>query len=264
MHPRYRLLVFLLIFITLLGLFYTTQYGEEFSIYLHQLTRRTQNCKTIPRYTNFGVILPSTYTVHGIDVSQYQDHIYWNEVKKMNVKGNQIRFVFIRATMGHNRTDSDFDENWANAKRYGLLRGAYHYFDTKQDAALQAKNFLRTADLQSGDLPPVLDIETVNGVTVDELTEALKVWLDAVEKETNTKPIIYTNMRFYKKYIKPNFKKYPLWIAHYYEDDIAMPNNEDWLFWQHHDQGQVNGICGDVDFNVFNGNFTALKKICLD
>ena len=123
---------------------------------------------------------------------------------------------------------------------------------------------MKIANLQSGDLPPVLDIETVNGVIADELTEALKVWLDAVEKETNTKPIIYTNMRFYKKYIKPNFKKYPLWIAHYYEDDIAMPNNEDWLFWQHHDQGQVNGICGDVDFNVFNGNFTALKKICIN
>lgn len=264
MHPRYRLLVFLLIFITISGLFYTSKYGDRISIYLHQLTRQKNHCKTIPRYPNFGILLPDTYTVHGIDVSQYQDHVYWNEVKKMKVKNTQVKFVFIRATMGHNRTDIDFDENWLAAKENGLVRGAYHYFDPTQDAALQAKNFLKQTNLQKGDLPPVLDIESTKGKSATELTEALQIWLDAVEKETKVPPIIYTNMRFYKKYIKPNFKKYPLWIAHYYEDDIEMPDNNDWLFWQHHDRGQVNGICGDVDFNVFNGNWAALKKICIE
>ncbi len=33
------------------------------------------------RYPEFGISLPENYTVHGIDVSKYQDRIAWEEVQ---------------------------------------------------------------------------------------------------------------------------------------------------------------------------------------
>ncbi|EFP8376496.1 glycoside hydrolase family 25 protein, partial [Shigella flexneri] len=48
------------------------------------------------------------------------------------------------------------------------------------------------------------------------------------------------------------FNEYPWWVAHYYQ---RRPDNDGmaWRFWQHSDRGQVDGINGPVDFNVFNG-----------
>jgi lysozyme len=42
-----------------------------------------------------------------------------------------------------------------------------------------------------------------------------------------------------------------------------MPGSEDWHFWQHSDRGNVNGINERVDFNVFNGDSAALRRICV-
>ena len=38
------------------------------------------------RYREFGIAIPNTYTIHGIDVSKYQDLIAWEEVKAMKVE----------------------------------------------------------------------------------------------------------------------------------------------------------------------------------
>ena len=56
------------------------------------------------------------------------------------------------------------------------------------------------------------------------------------------------------------FDEYPLWIAHYYKNKLNI--SQKWYFWQHSDKGKVNGIKGDVDFNVFNGNIEELKSLC--
>ncbi|HAW7953768.1 TPA: hypothetical protein JLO29_000038 [Escherichia coli] len=39
------------------------------------------------------------------------------------------------------------------------------------------------------------------------------------------------------------------------------PDNDGmaWRFWQHSDRGQVDGINGPVDFNVFNGTVEELQ-----
>ena len=42
-----------------------------------------------------------------------------------------------------------------------------------------------------------------------------------------------------------------------------MPGEEKWHFWQHSDRGNVNGINEKVDFNVFNGDSLALRKLCI-
>ncbi|MGQ7180133.1 GH25 family lysozyme, partial [Escherichia coli] len=65
-------------------------------------------------------------------------------------------------------------------------------------------------------------------------------------------PIIYSGAVFYHTNLAGYFNEYPWWVAHYYQ---RRPDNDGmaWRFWQHSDRGQVDGINGPVDFNVFHG-----------
>jgi lysozyme len=116
--------------------------------------------------------------------------------------------------------------------------------------------------LSKGDLPPVVDIELSNGKSSEKICEGLKIFLSRLEKQYKVKPIIYTNINFYNTYLKGNFEEYPLWIAGYFDHDRLYNEFETpWYFWQHSEKGKVDGIKGNVDFNVFNGSLEKLQKM---
>lgn len=214
------------------------------------------------RYPEFGIAIPEAYPIHGIDVSRYQELIAWEEVSRMQVKKIKLGFAFIKATEGVGNTDPRFQRNWKKARANGIVRGAYHFFIASRDGRMQAENFIRRVDLEPGDLPPVLDIEQLNGMTPLQLKKEAKEWLAIVENHYKVRPIIYTNIDFYKRYLGAEFDQYPLWVAHYYEQ--KQPRIErGWVFWQHNDQGNVNGIRAKVDFNVFVGDSAAFRELLL-
>ncbi len=205
------------------------------------------------RYKAFGIPIPPDYTIHGIDVSHYQETINWDLVKAMNVGGVQMRFAFIKATEGNGNDDDYFSRNWRKAKEAGITRGAYHFFIASKDGTVQAHHFINKVKLEPGDLPPVLDVEQTNGVSPSILRQRVKAWLAAAELAYGVKPIIYTNVDFYKRFLGSEFDNYPLWAAHYFQPNAPRINRE-WHFWQHSEKGKVNGIAANVDFNVFNGD----------
>jgi lysozyme len=205
------------------------------------------------RYPEFGIGIPAGYSIHGIDVSRYQKQIEWDEVKNMQVRDVRLGFVFIKATEGIGNVDPQFQRNWKKSKQAGMIRGAYHFFIASKDGKMQAQHFIRQVKLEPGDLPPVLDVEQRNYVSVAELKREVKKWLAAAEEYYGVKPIIYTNVDFYNQNLGSEFDSYPLWVAHYYE--THQPRiKRGWHFWQHHDGGRVNGIRHPVDFNVFAGD----------
>ncbi|MHC1776049.1 MAG: glycoside hydrolase family 25 protein [Lentimicrobium sp.] len=212
---------------------------------------------------NFGVPIPGGYKVHGIDVSHHQGHIDWVEVDTMNVNGITIDFVFLKATEGITRQDLQFQRNWKKLKEGKILRGAYHFFHPSRDAAKQAENFIKQVKLETGDLPPVLDIEKSNRRSKKEIVEGALEWCRLIEEHYGVKPIIYTSPGFYDKYLADDFEDYPLWIAHYYKD-LPRMHHRKWQFWQHTDKAKVNGIKGLVDLNVYNGNLSKLQRMCID
>lgn len=212
------------------------------------------------RFPEFGIMMPTEYGIHGIDVSRYQNIIAWEEVKAMQVSNIRLGFAFIKATEGIGNTDPQFYRNWKKSKSNDIVRGAYHFFIASRDGKLQAENFIKRVDLQPGDLPPVLDVEQRNGVSKAQLQKEVKKWLQTVEGYYRVKPIIYTNVDFYKQYLGSEFDDYPLWVAHYYQ--MEQPRiTRDWVFWQHNDQGNVNGITSKVDFNVFGGDSVEFKML---
>jgi lysozyme len=214
------------------------------------------------RYKEFGIAIPANYNVHGIDVSKYQQLINWDAVKAMNVQNTRIHFAFIKATEGNDHRDVYFKRNWRKAKEAGVVRGAYHFFIPSKDGTVQARNFIQTVQLQPGDLPPVVDVEQINGTGKAILQQRVKAFVYAVELAYGVKPIIYTNADFYKAYLSNVFDDYPLWVAHYLRP-VEPRINRDWHFWQHSESGHVNGINGKVDFNVFNGDSTGFVNLLL-
>jgi lysozyme len=212
------------------------------------------------RYPEFGISIPDSYMIHGIDVSRYQNIIAWEEVQAMQVRHIRLGFAFIKATEGIGDTDPQFRRNWKKARSSGIIRGAYHFFIASKDGKMQAENFIAQVELEPGDLPPVLDVEQLNRTPLKQLKKEVKKWLEVVKNYYKVTPIIYTNVDFYNRYLGSEFDEYPLWVAHYYEPEHPRIQRG-WAFWQHSDEGRVNGILSKVDFNVFSGDSIEFRNM---
>lgn len=210
----------------------------------------------------YGVCMPCRYEVHGVDVSHYQGVIDWKRVAADSLGDFPLRFAFLKATEGGDHGDSTFQRHFVEARKAGLVCGAYHYFIPTTDARRQADFFIRTVPLRKGDLPPVLDVETLGKRSPRELRAAVKIWLNHVERHYGVKPILYTSYKFKMRYLNDSLlNTYPYWIAHYYVDSVRYRGR--WDFWQHTDVGRVPGIEKEVDLNVFNGSLDELRALTL-
>ena len=213
-------------------------------------------------YDAFGIDMPTNYYIHGIDVSSFQNTIAWQKVAAMRVNNVRMGFAFIKATEGLVNVDENYKKNYQNAKRAGMICGSYHFFLATKSGTAQAANFLKNATINTGDLPPVVDIEHLYGVPPATMRKRLKEYLAAIETAYKTKPIIYSYVDFYEKNLGNEFNDYPLWVAHYDEQDKPRIGR-DWTFWQHSESGHVSGIASKVDCDVFNGDSAAFKQMLL-
>lgn len=215
-------------------------------------------CKGI---VNFGTCIPKGYNVYGIDISHHQGYIDWEEFRRYNKSKKPISFVYIKATEGSDHKDTRFDENWKEAKRSGLLRGAYHYFSTTSTGLEQANMFIRTVKAGKGDLPPVVDVEETPK-NIADFKEELKIFISKIEEHYGVKPVIYSGRKYKEQYLTDKFfDLYPLWIANYYVDTLDIKEN--WSIWQCTDKGEIPGIDHYVDINVFNGNADKLQELVI-
>ncbi len=196
--------------------------------------------------------------VMGIDVSSHQGEIDFEQVK---TSGHG--FVFVKATQGITFTDPKYKDNYSMAQEAGLIVGAYHFYMTDDDPTDQANNFFQAAKLQSGDLPPVVDIEDLAKKSRPDLKDDLQTFLNEVEKKFGAKPIIYSGEHFSAEYLA-GFSSYPFWLAEYGPKHPQLPDDwSEWTFWQWSQSGKVDGIQVDVDMNRFNGSLEELKAMRL-
>jgi lysozyme len=214
-------------------------------------------------YKNFNVYVAEKYTVHGIDVSYAQGKIDWGKVKLMDDDGLHVSFAIIKATEGKNLTDTYFHRNWREAAKVGLTCGAYHYFRPGINGSDQARFFLDKVHLEKGDMPMVVDVETLDGVTPEQLRSQLNQFIYIVHHITGVKPIIYSGLSFYQDYLEGFYNNYTLWIAHYEKPELKLKPQSNWMFWQHSDKARVNGINHTVDFDTFKGDSTAFNELLI-
>ncbi|MBR1626821.1 MAG: hypothetical protein IJ681_06725 [Bacteroidales bacterium] len=192
------------------------------------------------------------YPVMGIDISAHQGKIDWKVVSD-----SKVSFAFLKATEGADFVDKSFSDNWKKAKKENMVVGAYHFFRFSKDGRIQAKNFISNVKLDENDLPPVVDFEASYGnrlgkYQTKQVQNNLLKCLREMEKHYGLKPIIYTNVETYNKYIKGNFDEYPLWICKLCNEPSKTVS---WTFWQYSHKGSVAGIKGNVDVNLYNGTY---------
>ncbi len=189
----------------------------------------------------------------GVDVSSYQENV---DMAKLKEQG--IEFVYIKATEGSSHVDTSFEEKWAAAREAELVAGAYHYFSYGSSGVTQAENFIKTVGDLTGRLIPAIDMEltteeVANPPEKDDVVRGLKAFLAIVEEEYKVKPLIYARQDYYDKYLADDFRDYPRWVRNVYWP-VYIDAGEDWLVWQYHDKGVLEGYSGEkyIDLDVVN------------
>lgn len=189
------------------------------------------------------------YPIAGIDVSKHNGEIDFDQVSDDN-----YQFVFIKASEGKTYQDDAFERNYAGARNAGLKVGAYHFFRKNRSGKEQADNFLNVIKGKPMDLPLVIDLEDDwgNGVNIDRKL-ALERVLDMINilSDKGYPVMIYTNLDGYGKYYKDMLGDHDLWLCSFTSPDLLpeMPH----CIQQFSHEGNVAGVKGDVDLNVFRG-----------
>ncbi|MDE5763812.1 MAG: glycosyl hydrolase family 25 [Ruminococcus sp.] len=209
----------------------------------------------------FATAQPSRlkYPVFGVDVSNYQGVIDWERIEEQGVK-----FAFIKATEGSGHTDESVRRNLSDIADTSIRKSCYHFFSFDSSGETQAENFINSVGIDEIDMPPVVDIEYYGDKASDkpsreEAEKILTPLLELLEEHYGVKPIIYTTLPVYYRYVSENYSDYPLWIR----CTQFAPDILDWKFWQYSDCGKLEGYYGEeecIDYNVFCGTLEEFEE----
>jgi lysozyme len=210
-------------------------------------------------------IFKSAATVHyGIDISHFQ-----GDIMKTDIAKDSLSFAICKATQGVGFVDPKFRENWNEIKEKGLIRGTYHFYVCSDDPEEQANHFLATiGDVGPNAIAPILDIEQGSmskDVSGKQMVADILVFLKAVEKKLNRKPILYTDYAFAQDYFKAsNFSEelaeYDLWLAEY--SGNAKPKvpttwkDKGYKIWQKSSSYHIDSQ--RVDYDEFTGSLNEI------
>ena len=193
----------------------------------------------------------------GVDVSRWQhpdgQAIAWDQVKT-----DGQSFAVVKASEGATWTNEHLAQDTTDAAANGLKVGTYHYARPAGDAREQARHYASQYNqVANHSLPPVLDLEVSEGKSPEQLAQWTRDFMDEIEIQTGRTPMMYTYRYFWIEQMgnTQEFANYPLWLAAY--QSTAPKPVGGWQkmdMWQRSDSGRVNGIAGDVDLNLFNGN----------
>ena len=224
-----------------------------------------QSCqsKTKEQHTTKSLTpIQNSSVAYGIDISHHQN----NEIDAVIQHTDSLSFIICKATEGVTYTDPKFVKNWKTIKAHNFLRGAYHFYQSKDNPVAQAAFFLEAiSDIQHTDIPPIIDVEA-GGIdtaqTVSEVQKGVRLFLNEIENKIKCKPIIYTDVHTANRYLNTAyFSKYALWIANYNgktaPDLPKIWTSKGWLIWQKNQTYTFHNIVND--FDVFNGSLTAFK-----
>ena len=186
----------------------------------------------------------------GIDVSQHQGKINWDEVK------SQIDFAILRLGWIGNKenhtTDVQFERNYAECKRLGIPIGVYIYcYANNENAAKSGANWtVKSLSGKTFELPIYIDMEdsSISDLSKDLLTNICMSFNSTIE-ENGMWAGVYANLDWFENHLNKDVikSKYTTWIAHYTSGDNKHQGEYD--MWQNSSNEILNGISGKVDTN---------------
>lgn len=225
------------------------------------------------RYTEMILFAPKLPAgeLYGIDISVHQGEIDWDNlslnydhvtrrITRDGKASQRISFIIAKATEGVTIKDKMYNDNMKNIRKGGYIAGAYHYYSTLSNAKAQAEAFIKTAQLQKGDLAPIIDVESMGKMTPEKLRKSVLEFISILEKHYKCTPIIYTSANFRLDNLSTeDFDRFTFWIGHYGVDKPKV----DCSFWQFTEKAQINGISGKVDVDVFFDDRESFSKLLI-
>ncbi len=192
----------------------------------------------------------------GIDVSAHQGDIDWDAVAASGVEFAIVRIGYRGTTSGGLYADENAMQNLTGAREAGLLVGAYFYSQaiTPTEAALEAAYCITALEDFPLDLPLVYDWEFAGSGTRTEgmdnqtLMDCIQLFCQAVA-DAGHQPMVYFNPYLESTMLDlEQLLEYPFWLA-MYTDQMTYPHAVE--MWQYTENGNVPGISGDVDLNLW-------------
>ena len=194
----------------------------------------------------------------GIDVSHYQGRIDWQAVRH----DGRVLYAYVKATESQSLVDDTYAYNIREAHNAGIPVGCYHFFSPSTSAESQLQNFYATVSLENHDLVPMVDVEVRGKVSQSQFISRLRTFIRGIESHYHIKPILYTSVNFYNKYLAGEFDDYIYMIARYAEEIPAPDGHCRFGLWQYSASGRIDGIRGAVDRSCFVDSYD-LKDILI-
>lgn len=212
-------------------------YGDE--------TKGMQYC--IPKasfYDYFGIKKGAKTMYKGIDVSEHQGIIKWDNVK--------ADFAILRAGYGKviSQKDKQFENNYAGAKKAGIPVGAYwySYAMTPEEARKEADVFLEVIKGKQFEYPVFYDVEEQKQFNLgkDKVSAIIRAFLEEVESAGYWVGL-YMSASPLSSYVADTIKqRYAIWVAQW-SDKLTYSGA--YGIWQYSEKGTVAGISGNVDLD---------------
>ena len=221
--------------------------------------------------------------VKGIDVSQHQGTIDWETVQQ------EIDYAIVRLCDfyhqqpdGTCKLDEQFENNIKKCEELNIPVGVYYYSHatTEEEAMAEASFVADSLKAYSLEYPVYMDIETKEQkALIDENQQQMKEVIASAMTELESEGYfagIYCNGGSEsdtkrKEFINDISKVYNCWltsnatynIAVDFQDfktedyEVLMMPSETIAMYQYSQQGQINGITGNVDLNYANEDLSA-------
>lgn len=195
-------------------------------------------------------------SIAGIDVSEHQTSIDWQQVRDAGIEFVMVRVGYRTYGGGNITLDANFRENIEGASAAGLKVGVYFFSQAANtDEAIEEADAVIDA-IEPYDItyPVVFDWELIYGdsartdtVTVEALADCCIAFCERVRSAGYT-PMIYQNKNTaLMKLDLPRLKDYDFWLAEYND---APSYYYDFQIWQYASDGFIPGIEGEVDLNI--------------
>ncbi len=192
----------------------------------------------------------------GVDVSEYQGDIDWQQVKSAGIDFAMIRVGYRSYGGGVITLDERFADNLKGANEAGIKTGVYFFSQaiSTDEAIEEADAVLDAIAPYDITYPVVYDWEIIyddsartDSMTVEMLADCCISFCERVRSAGYT-PMIYQNKGTSMfKLDLPRLTDYDFWLAEYNDEPSYY---YEYKMWQYASDGTVPGISGEVDMNL--------------
>ncbi len=200
-------------------------------------------------FENFTEQYSEEGVAFGIDVSRWQGEIDFEAVKNA---GCEYVIMRIGSYYDEYTVDEYFYSNMEKATAVGLKVGVYIYTTANTEGKVieNANWIIEQLDGQKLDFPIVFDWEEFSSfqkynMSINDLNKYYTIFDDELEKH-GYDAMLYSSKNFLNNFWYEHSDS-PIWLAHYTDQ---TDYDGEYAIWQASCFGNIDGIEGDVDFNI--------------